>query len=304
MPTEKTDLHERINSGKPILLAEVAPPATGDPAAMRSVAQRYAGKVHALGVCDNRDRVGMSALAAASLVASQGVEPIVHVVTRDRNRIALVSDYLGSRALGIGNLLCTSGTHQTLGRPREAKNVFDIDSVQLLQTLANLADDGSIVGEPGMDGCGPVCLGAVASPFADPLPMQLLRLAKKTAVGAHFFITQPVFDQARFEAWWNEITGRDLHQRPILAGIRILTSAEAAKAYAGRRPDPRVPDEVVNRIALATDPQGQREAGIQVALSAIERLRALDGLRGFSICGNGDDDAAIEVIEKSGLGTD
>ena len=169
MSTQATGLQERIASGKTILLAEIPPPQGADPAPLRAAAKRYAGKVHAVGVSDNRDRVAMSALAAASLLTAEGVEPILHVTTRDRNRIALVSEALGAQALGIRNLLCTSGTHQTLGSFRAARNVYDIDSVQLLQTYANLASDCRLLGESGMEGAGPFCLGAVASPDADPL---------------------------------------------------------------------------------------------------------------------------------------
>ena len=152
MSKQATGLQERIASGKAILLAEISPPRGADPAPVRAAAKRYAGKVHALGVSDNRDRVAMSALAAASLVAAEGVEPILHVTTRDRNRIALVSEALGAQALGIRNLLCTSGTHQTLGRFRAARNVFDIDSVQLLQTYAGLASDGAAGGRKRIRG--------------------------------------------------------------------------------------------------------------------------------------------------------
>ena len=154
MAEEKTGLHQRIESGEPILVAETSPPRGVDPAPVVDLAKRYAGKVHALGVSDNRDRIGMSALVAASFVKEAGVEPILHVVTRDRNRIALVSDCLGAHALGIRNVFCTSGTHQTLSRPRAAKNVFDVDSIQLLAAFVDLATDGRLVGEQGVDGFG------------------------------------------------------------------------------------------------------------------------------------------------------
>ena len=170
------------------------------------MAKRFAGKVHALGISDNRDRVGMSALAAASLVAGQGVEPILHVTTRDRNRIALVSEVLGAQALGIRNILCTSGTHQTLGHFRAAKNVFDVDVIQLLQTCANLANDAALVGEEAIAGADGFCLGAVASPNADPLELQMIRLGKKVAAGAGFLVSQPVYDLERFDAWWDEVS--------------------------------------------------------------------------------------------------
>ena len=304
MAKEKTDLAGRIESGGQILVAEVSPPLGADPAPVRHVAKRYAGKVHALGVSDNRDGVCMSALVAASLVKAEGVEPILHVVTRDRNRIALVSDYLGARALGIGNVLCTSGTHQTLGRPRASKNVFDVDSIQLIQTYAGLAADARIIGEEGIEGCGPACLGAAASPYADPVELQLVRLAKKVAAGARFVITDPVFNLDRFDSWWKEVTRRGIHERvAVLAGIRLLADAVDARAHAGRRPDPMVPHAVVERIASAGDKTAQRAAAIEIAVETIDRISRTEGLRGFQICGGGHDHAALEVIEKSGLGT-
>ncbi len=304
MADEKTELHDRIDSGKPILVVEFAPPLGADPGPVRDAAKRYAGKVHALGVSDNRDRVGMSALAAAVLVKEADVEPILHVVTRDRNRIALVSDYLGAQALGIRNVFCTSGSHQTLGRARAAKNVFDVDSIQLLRTYANLPSNGRIVGEEGIDACGPVCLGAAASPFADPVELQLARLAKKVAAGAHFLITDPVFDHQRFEGWWKAVTDRGLDERvAILAGIHLLTDAEAAKAYAQRRPDPMVPEAVLQRIASAGDKTAQRAAGIGIARETVERLTGIPGLRGFAVCADRDEDA-LELIEKAGMGAE
>ena len=204
---------------------------------MQQLAKRFAGKVHALGISDNRDRVGMAALAAASLVAGQDVEPILHVTTRDRNRIALVSEVLGAHALGIRNILCTSGTHQTLGHFRAAKNVYDLDVIQLLQTCANLASDASLVGEGAMAGADGFCLGAVASPNADLLELQMIRLDKKVSAGAGFLVSQPVYDLERFKAWWAEVSRRGLHEKTaILAGIEPLGEAELELARAKRRP--------------------------------------------------------------------
>ncbi len=305
MPEEKTELQQRIQSGGKILLAEVSPPVGSDPAPVREAAKRLAGRVHALGVSDNRRRVCMSALAAASLVAAERVEPILHVVTRDRNRIALISDCLGARALGIRNILCTSGTHQTLGRFRSARNVFDIDSVQLLNTYHKLATNGSLVGEDGIPADGPLCLGAVAAPYADPIEMQLMRLSKKITAGAEFLITQPVFDVERFEAWFQEVTRRGIHQRvAIVAGIQPLGDAEAARAFAQERPSPMVPDALLGRIASAADKTAQRAVGIEIAVETIGRLSGIDGLRGFQIGAEEDVDAALEIIEKAGLETD
>ncbi|MEE8450465.1 MAG: methylenetetrahydrofolate reductase [Thermoguttaceae bacterium] len=304
MTNEKTTLQKRIESGEPILLAEYSPPLGGEPGVVREAAQRYAGKVHALGVSENRGRVGMSALATASLVLAEGVEPILHVITRDRNRIALISDYLGARALGIGNVLCTTGTHQTLGNFRAAKNVFDIDSTQLLQAYANLATDGSLVGEQGINGFDPACLGAVTCSLADPAELQMMRLAKKVAAGAQFIITQPIFDVERFDAWLKQVTSSGIHEKvAIVAGIQILTDADRAKSLAESRPDPMIPEATLSRLASETDKAAQRAEGIEIAVETIRQLSDAEGLRGFEICGDGDDEAVLEVIEKSGLGS-
>jgi methylenetetrahydrofolate reductase (NADPH) len=299
----KTNLEQRIESGKPILIAEMVPPGGADAEEVRVRAKRYAGKVHAVGVSDNPGEVRMAALAAAALVAAEGVEPILHVVTRDRNRIALVSECLGAQALGIHNILCTSGIHQTLGAFRKAKNVFDVDSVQLLQIYAQLAVNGSAVGAESIEGAGPFCLGAVTSPYADPLEMQVMRLAKKVTAGAKFIITQPVFDLERFEEWWAEVSRRGLHGKvAILAGVLPLSNAREATSLAGKWPNPMIPEAILERMSSKKDETAQRAEGIAIAVETIERLARVKGLSGFQIRGQGDDDAAIEVIEKSGMG--
>jgi methylenetetrahydrofolate reductase (NADPH) len=303
MTKQKVGLADRIASGKPLVLAEIAPPAGSDAAPLRAAARLFAGKVHALGISDNRDGVCMSSLVASALVALEGVEPILHVVTRDRNRIALVSDWLGARAMGIQNVLCTSGSHQTLSRFRAARNVFDVDCIQLLQTYAKLGSDVSLLGEEHLDGSGSFCLGGVASPFADPVEFQALRLVKKVAAGARFLITQPVFDLERFGLWMEEVERRGIHERvAIVAGILPLTSAAKAEEYAQSRPSPRIPQAVLERITSRADAAAQRAAGIEVALETIGKLSAVKELRGFQVSGEWDASAAVEVIEKSGLG--
>jgi methylenetetrahydrofolate reductase (NADPH) len=299
MSEVKTELQMQIESGDQVLIAEVTPPRSADRAEVQSTARKFAGKVNALGISDNRNGVSMSALAASSLVLSEGVEPVLHMITRDRNRISLISDCLGAQALGIRNILSTSGTHQTLGRFQTAKNVFDIDSTQLIHAIERISEDGSIIGEEKISGVDSFYLGAVASPFADPLELQVRRLEGKITAGAKFLITQPVFDLDRFGLWWNEITQKNINtDTAILGGIRILTDAENAKAYAEKRPIPMVPDTVLERLASKSDKSEQRSEGIAIALEVIERLSSLSGLRGFEICCDDDDTAILEVIEK------
>ena len=249
-----TDLQQRLESGKSVLLAEISPPAEAVPAGVEQFAKRFAGKVHALGISDNRDRVGMAALAAASIVAGQGIEPILHVTTRDRNRIALVSEVLGAHALGIRNIFCTSGTHQTLGHFRASKNVYDIDVIQLLQTSTTWRPTLPWWAKRQLPGPSSFCLGAVASPNADPLELQMIRLTKKVTAGAGFFVTQPVYDLERFRAWWAEVSRRGLHEKAaILVGIELLGEHALEHARAKRRPCPAVPDAVIEQIASKKD---------------------------------------------------
>ncbi len=304
MTKDAMQLQNRIDSGKNILIAEITPPKGGHPEPVRTAAKAFAGKVHALGISDNRDGVHMSALAAASIAAGEGVEPILHMVTRDSNRVALISQSLGAQALGVQNILCTSGTHQTLGNFKAAKNVFDIDSVQLLQTIGGLETNGAIVGEDGFEEAGPFCLGAVAAPFADPMEMQLIRLAKKVAAGAKYLVTQPVFDLDRFAVWWDEVKSRGINgNAAVVAGIRPLLNADEATAYAQKRPTPLIPDDVLARVTSAGDAAAQRAAGIALAVETIKHLTDA-GVRGLEICVDGDTEAALEIIEKSGLEID
>jgi methylenetetrahydrofolate reductase (NADPH) len=223
------------------------------------------------------------------------------VATRDRNRIALTSDALGASALGIRNVLCTTGTHTTLGAFRSARNVHDIDAVQLIQTYAGLSKDASLVGEKNLGGVSQFCIGGVAAPFADPQELQVTRLAKKVKAGARFLITQPIFDLERFGQWWQEVTRRGLEKQvAIVAGIRVLTSADEATAYAKQRPSPLVPKAVLARLAEGS-PQQQKKAGIAIACETIAKLQAMPGLRGFEISADGDHTAALTVIAEAGL---
>jgi methylenetetrahydrofolate reductase (NADPH) len=305
MANETSELQARIDSGKRILVAELSPPKNGNGDHVRERARLYAEKVHALGVSDNRDGAAMSALAAASLAQQEGVEAILHVVTRDRNRMALVSECLGAQALGIRNILCTTGTHQTLGPARSAKSVFDIDSIQLLQAYANLANDASLVGEACYAGAGPYCLGAAISQHADPVEMQMMRLAKKVEAGARFVITQPVFDIERFDAFWHEVVNHGLHEKvAVLAGVSPLTDAHAAEAYAAARPSPKIPTAVLQRLSAKPDPSQQQTEGVAIAVETIEHLSAIAGLRGFAIRSDGSDEAVLAVLGQAGLGVD
>ncbi len=292
MEQKTITLSERLESGKTVIVAELHPPRTADVAAWQSLTRKFKGKVHAIGISDNREHIGMSAMAAASLAIAEGVSPILHMVTRDRNRIALISDVIGAKALGIENILCTTGTHQTLGEFGASKNVYDLDTIQLLKACSANGVKSS---------AGALLLGATASPYADPAPLQMIRLRKKLAVGAKFLITQPVFDLDRFSSWWQDAAKIGIpKQTAVIAGILPLLSADEASKKTSSRPSPRIPERVLTRIRAEKDPTAQRKTGIAVAVETIQKLKGLSGLRGFEIGGR-DPDAILEILEKSGL---
>ncbi len=299
MRCEKSILQNRIESGKPVVLAEISPPASSDPVKVKTLVKKFAGRVHGLGICDNRGNVTMSALVAASFVVSEGVEPILQMTTRDRNRAALVSDFLGAQAFGIQNILCTSGSHQALGPFRSSKNVYDIDATILLQTFKNIGQDASIVGVDKLDGTIPMCLGAVASPYADPLELQLPRLAQKIFVGAQFIVTHPVFEMERFRVWWNEVKNLGLHRKAaFIAGIKVLTDEKVAREFALQRPFPMVTDAILKRLGASSGKGKSRTEGIAIAIETIDKISTMDGIRGFEVACDEDPEAAVEVLHS------
>jgi methylenetetrahydrofolate reductase (NADPH) len=155
------------------------------------------------------------------------------------------------------------------------------------------------LGEPdGLAGAGGFCLGAVASPYADPLELQIARLQKKAQAGARFLVTQPVYDVDRFNAWWQEVTRRGIHTKvAILAGIEPLSAQTLAKVEAGKRPSPKIPAAMLQRMKSKND-------AVAIALETIQQLtKSCAGLRGFSVSAEGDFEAALQVVEKSGLGS-
>ncbi|HOX38315.1 MAG TPA: methylenetetrahydrofolate reductase [Candidatus Brocadiia bacterium] len=292
MPTETTGLHKRIESGKQILIAELSSPENGDAEPLRDAARKLAKRVHAAGISDNRGVVGVSSLAGAAIIASAGVEPILHVTTRDRNRIALVSECLGAIALGIRNIICTSGTGETLRHVPAARSVFDVDSIQLLDMFRRL---------PSSAGDAALCLGAVATPQADPIELQAMRLIKKCESGARFLVTHPIFDIERFNLWWAETARRGAHEKAaVIAGVKVLTSADEARRQAARRPSAGIPESLLARICGKASPAEQQAVGIEIAVETIRSLSGLKGLRGFHLSGS----AVPEVMEKSGLKAD
>jgi methylenetetrahydrofolate reductase (NADPH) len=290
-----------LREGQLAVVAEYVPPTRPDAQAVKATAAALRNKVDAVGVVDNRLEITMSAVATATILQTEGVEPIVHVATRDRNRIALMSDILGAYALGLRNFLCTSGDHQTLGRERASRNVFDLDSVQLLSVLDRLRCEGILFSDGRNIGPCDFCLGAAVNPAAGPAELQAFRLAKKIKAGADFVITQPVFDADAFGRWLADMGIQTASGNvAILAGILVPPSAAVAREMRDKVPGIEIPDAVIARLESVA-PEEQRDEAITLAIELIGRLRVLNSVRGFCLMTAGDNAATVEVIEKAGL---
>jgi 5,10-methylenetetrahydrofolate reductase len=286
MTTTKTSFSETLTSGRQVLTAECVPPHSGDPEAVKRLAAILPPALDAVVVADNPDEIHGSSLACAALLAREGREAILSLVTRDRNRIALESDALGAAALGIGAILCLSGNHQSLGVCPEAAGVNDIDSIQLEQVVKGL-------------GLAGLAVGAVTHPHQQPVELNLLRLRKKIAAGADFLLTQPVFDLAAFTRWMDAVRGAGLDQRAaIIASVLPLTSADQAEALRQRRTYGPLDEALVARMAGAPDPAKE---GLAMAAATAAQLKTVPGVRGIHILCGGCEELAGQVIEAAGL---
>jgi len=301
MKTESV-LEKVLASGQLAVTSECGPPRGAVPEKIREKAELLKGHVDAINVTDNQTAVvRMSSLAACIILKQQGLNPILQMVTRDRNRLALQSDILGAYSHGIDTMLCLSGDHPQFGDHPMAANVYDLDSIQLIQTVKNMRDEGKFQGGDDIDNPPKMFIGAAANPFADPFELRVARLAKKAKAGVDFIQTQCIYNVEKFEKWMAGVRNRGLHEQVhILAGITPLKSAGMAKYMKSKVPGMDVPDELVKRIS-AVPKEKQAEEGIKISIETIERLKAVEGVRGFHIMAIEWEQKVPEIVDKSGL---
>ncbi len=207
-------LEEVLDNGQFAVTAEAAPPKGNLPDVMRRKGELLKSYCDALNVTDNQAAVvRMSSLAGCVLLKQVGAEPVLQMVSRDRNRLALQGDILGAAALGIQNVLCLAGDHQHLGNHPAGAGVYDIDAVQMIQAFKTLRDERRVMSGDQISGQVPLYIGAVANPFAEPSELHMLTLSKKIRVGADFIQTQAVFDVPRFSAWMDKVREQGLHEK-------------------------------------------------------------------------------------------
>jgi methylenetetrahydrofolate reductase (NADPH) len=291
-----------LEKGHFAVTSECGPPKGADAKAVQEKGKLLKGYVDSVNVTDNQTGVvRLSSMASCVLLQNEGMEPVLQMVTRDRNRIALQSDILGASALGIRNILCLTGDHQCFGNQPQAKGVFDVDSIQLIQMVRTMRDKGEILGGEKLTQPPDLFIGAAENPFADPLNYRAARLAKKVAAGAEFIQTQCIYNIARFKEWMDQVKDRGLLKKVfILGGITPLKSARMAEYMSKNVAGMDVPKEIIERMKSV--PAGdQRKEGIKIAVETIKELKKT-GVHGVHIMAIEWEEAVPEIVKEAGLG--
>jgi len=267
-----SNLEKILSSGQFAVTAECGPPKGTSAKVIQKKGELLKSHCDALNVTDNQTAiVRMSSLSGCVFLKQIDVEPVMQMVVRDRNRLAIQSDILGAVALGIRNVLCLSGDHQKFGNHPTAKGVYDIDSMQLLQTLKRMRDEKKFLSGDDISGDVPLFLGAAANPFADPFEFRVTRLAKKIKAGADFIQTQAIFDVPKFTRWMDMVRDRGLDQNVhILAGVIPVKSVGMARYMKNNVSGLSVPKELIDRMANAKD---AKEEGVKICLEIIEKIK-------------------------------
>jgi methylenetetrahydrofolate reductase (NADPH) len=267
---------------------------------MRKKGELLKSSCDAINVTDNQAAVvRMSSLAGCLLLKETGAEPVLQMVVRDRNRLALQSDILGAAALGIRNILCLAGDHQRLGNHPTAAGAYDIDPIQLIQMIKTLRDDHRVESGETITGDVPLYIGTVAHPFAEPLELHMITLAKKIRAGADFIQTQAIYEVPRFIAWMDKVRQQGLHEKAhILASVLPIKSVEMARRMSSGVPGMRLPDELVERIERATDAKAE---GIKICVETIEQLKRVPGVHGIHIMAVASEDSVPGIVKAAGL---
>ncbi|MEK7439284.1 MAG: methylenetetrahydrofolate reductase [Chloroflexota bacterium] len=307
-----SNLEKVLRAGHFAVTGELGPPKNADGEVIRKKATILKGYVDAANLTDNQTAiVRMSSIGAGALAVQAGLEPVIQMTCRDRNRLGMQSDLLGAYALGLRNILCLSGDHQTFGNHPQSKNVHDIDSMQLIQMVVGLRDKNCFQCGEEIKGVNPrFFVGAAENPFGDPFDWRPYRLGKKAKAGADFIQTQLIYNVPRFKEFMKRVVDLGVHEQLyILAGVGPLKTAGAAKYMRDSVPGMDVPDEVVERMEAAgrgiEDKKAKaaalKEEGIKICVELIQQMREIEGVRGIHLMAIEWEEAVPIIMEKAGL---
>lgn len=285
---------QKLQTGKFLVTSEISPPKGIETGRILEDAELVRDRVDALNVTDLQSSVmRLGSLAVCGLLKQKGFEPVFQLACRDRNRLALQSDILSAASLGINNILIITGDYTTAGDHPEAKPVFDLDSVQLLQVVKKLQSGFDMNGHKLQGRAPEFCVGAVVNPGADPLEPEIIKMEKKIESGAEFFQTQAVYDIKVFENFLKQVKHLNT---TILAGIVLLKSEKMARYMNEHVAGIFVPDEIIKEMESAHDKQAK---SVQIAGRLIKELKTMAG--GIHIMPIGWDRVVPLVLDESGL---
>lgn len=288
-----------LREGKFAVCGEMSPPQGADKASILKKCDYFRGVVDAVNLTDNQTAiVRMSSVMSSVFALEGGVEPIMQMTCRDRNRLAQQADILGAYAAGVRNILCLSGDYQSFGNHPDAKGVFDLDSVQLIHTVSDMNAGRFLSGEE-MKVPPAMFIGGAANPFAEPFGLRIIRLGKKIAAGVHFIQTQPVFDFPRFERWMDAVRNEGYDKQVyILAGVMPVRSVKALVYMKEEVPGMSIADEYIKRMESAQDP---KEEGVAICVETMKRLREIPGVSGIHIMPVMWESITPRLVEEAGL---
>ena len=296
-----SNLEKLLKNGEFVVTSELGPPRGASRKAVEEKAELLKGYADAFNLTDCQTAmVRLSSIASGAILLDMGMEPVVQMTCRDRNRIAMQSDILGAAGLGMKNLLCLTGDHQCFGDHPEAKGVFDIDSIQLLDMFRQMRDEKKFQSGEELKSEEPkLFLGAAENPFADPFQYRAARLAKKVKAGADFIQTQIIYNVEKFEEWMGMVRAMGLHKQvSILAGVTPIRSLGMAKYMKKNVPGMDVPDELIKRLEGA---EKKKAEGINICLEVIERVKKIEGVSGVHIMAVEWEEIVPEITERAGL---
>jgi 5,10-methylenetetrahydrofolate reductase len=317
-----SNLERVLSAGHFAVTGELGPPQSADGEEIRKKAKLLKGICEAVNITDNQTAiVRMSSIGAGTIVVQEGLEPVIQMTCRDRNRLAIQSDLLGAYALGMRNLLCLTGDHQTFGNHPDSKNVFDVDSIQLIHMVADMRDKHIFQCGDGFKGQEPrFFVGAAAAPFADPIEFRPYRLQKKVKAGANFIQTQLIYDIEAFKTFMEKVRRLGLHEQTyILAGVGPLKSPGMANYMKKNVPGILIPDEMIARMTKAgeswagkskdeltkEDKKARSDAwkseGIQICIELVQQLQEVEGVAGVHIMAIEWEEAVRPIVEGAGL---
>jgi len=297
----KSNLEKILSENKFAVTAEIGPPKGSDPNKIKDKADVLRGYADAFNVTDNQTAVvRLSSWGGCFILLKAGLEPIMQITCRDRNRIALQSDVLGATANGIRNILFITGDHQSFGNHPNAKGVYDLDSIQLIQVVDDMRNRGIFQNGEKIVAVKPeVFIGGAANPFSDPFDLTIERLEKKIAAGANFIQTQSVFDLDKFNLWMDEVKSRGLDKKVhILAGITPLKSLKMTERMKFHVPGVDIPDYIYEKMKKTSDPENE---GYKLSLGLIENVKKIKGVHGLHITALFWEDIIPYLVKESGL---